>query len=143
MKLPLTALAIAIPLAACMGDLSSGPLSGNWGGASLQVTATPARIAMTLTCDANIQIAHGVLVDGAGRFTVLDTLRGSLAGGMFDTLPGPPTHPAVAVLITGQLTDDVVTISLQVNYPATTTTAPLTFTGRRGQPPDFSGICRL
>lgn len=141
MKVSLTLLALAAPLTACNSDLNFGPLNGNWGGASLQVSATPARIAITLTCGANIQIAHGVLVDGAGRFSVLDTLRGSLRGGSYDTLPGPPTLRAVPTLITGQLTGDAMTITFQMNYPATTTTASYPFYGHRGQPGEFNTIC--
>jgi hypothetical protein len=144
-KLRLTMLALALPLAACTSDLGSGPLSGNWGGTGMQVSATPGSIVMTLTCGANVRVAHGVLLDGAGGFSVLDSLRGRLGGGApRDTLPGGPAFPVVPALITGHLAGDVLTVSLALNYTAGTTTTPITFDGKRGQAGNFgTQICRL
>jgi hypothetical protein len=144
MKLPLTVLTVALPLAACTSDLGPGPLSGSWGGASMQVSATPAGVVMTLSCGANVRIAHGVLLDGAGRFTVQDSLRGSLAGGApRDTLPGGPILPVEPALITGQLTGDLLTISLQLNSATIAAGVPITFEGHRGQAGNTNENCRV
>jgi hypothetical protein len=128
MKLPLTVLAVALPLAACTSDLGPGPLTGNWGGSSMLVQATSAGVVMTLGCGAIVRISHGVVLDVRGSFAVLDSLRGSLDGAERDTLPGRPVVPA---LVNGQLTGDVLTIDLTLNFPDGA--GPI-FEGRRGQP---------
>jgi hypothetical protein len=137
MKLPLTVLAVALalPLAACTSDLGPGPLSGNWGGSSMLVQATPAGIIMTLGCGAIVRISHGVVLDSSGAFSVLDSLRGSLDGAERDTLPGRPVVPA---LVSGQLSGDVLSVALTLDLPTpeapVTTGAGPVFVGRRGQP---------
>ena len=64
MRVAMILIAAALPLVGCTGERDFGPLNGSWGGESFEVSATPSKIAITLTCGANVQIAHGILVDG-------------------------------------------------------------------------------
>jgi hypothetical protein len=64
---------------------------------------------------------------------VRDSLRGSLAGGTVDTLPGLPARPVQPVQVRGRLAGDLLTISLQLNYQATAAGPTITVAGRRGQ----------
>ena len=142
MKLSLSFLAIAASLTACSSESEAGPLTGTWGGPSMSVSATSGTVVVTLTCGANIKVSHPIMLDAAGRFSIVDSLRGNLAGGATDTLPGLPAHPVQAVEIDGQISGDVLSLSITLDLASGSVTLPFVFQATRGQPGNTFEVCR-
>lgn len=142
MKLSLTVFAIATSVAACASDAGADLLSGSWGGESMQVSANPARVTITLSCGAVVRVTHSISLDAAGGFSVKDSLRGSLAGGSpHDSLPGGSAVPVEPVLIVGTVAGDRLTLT--VRHGENVTNGPAMFEGRRGQPYADSAPCQV
>jgi hypothetical protein len=145
MKLPLSFLAIAAALTACSSDSESGPLTGTWGGPSMSISAASGAVTITLTCGANIKVSHPIMVDASGKFSIVDSLRGNLAGGATDTLPASlPARPVQAVEVDGQISGDVLSLTLTLDLTTGNITLPFTFTATKGQPGTMNSyeICR-
>lgn len=145
MKLPLTFLALAASLTACSSsDSESGPLSGIWGGPSMSVSASSGTVLVTLTCGANIKVSHPIMLDASGKFSIVDSLRGNLGGGgATDTLPGVLPHsPVQAVEIDGQISGDVLSVTLTLDLTTGDVTLPFVFTATKGQAGNTYEVCR-
>ena len=140
MKTSHLVVALAFSAAACSNN-QSDPLVGSWGGAGLAASASAAGVMITAGCGATVQINHAIFLDGMGQFAVQDSLRGSIGGGApKDTLPHQGRPPGMPVLITGSVTGDVLTISLQfLSGPAPST---FNFEGQRNQPMGDQ-VCRV
>lgn len=130
--------AATVALWGCGSEPMPGMLNGNWGGANMAVSATSRAVVMNLGCGAIVRLKHGLFLDGSGRFAVVDSLRGSIGGGMRDTLP---EHPVVVALISGRLVDDVLTVNVDLNYNAAPTGDEIVVSGRRDQPEEGM-VCR-
>jgi hypothetical protein len=127
---------LALSLAACSSDVGGDPLTGTWGGMSFQVSATRESVTIALSCGAVVRVRHAIIPDASGRFTVRDSVRGSIDGGARDTLPGRP-EPAV---IGGQLSGDLLTINVALDRRPDV--APTRFAGRRGRANADTIVCR-
>jgi hypothetical protein len=145
MKLPLTCLAVAAALTACSSDSESGPLTGTWGGPSMSVSAASGAVTITLTCGAKIKVSHPIMLDASGRFSLVDSLRGNLGGGSpTDTIPGLSKIPIQAVEVDGQISGDVLSLTLTLDLTTGNITVPITFTATKGQPGTMNSyeVCR-
>jgi hypothetical protein len=129
--------ALALALAACSPDAGGDPLVGSWGGESFQVSATPLRVEIALSCGATVRIRHAIIADASGRFTVQDSVRGALEGGFRSSSLGVSMEPAT---ISGQLIGDVLTLDVQLQRFGGD--HPRRYEGRRGEPDVDSQPCQ-
>lgn len=129
--------AVVLGIGCGSGD-ASGLLLGTWGGYGGTVTASRNGMLVSLSCGAEIRIAHPVFVGETGAFRVADSLRGSLSGGERDTIPEKPRVSPIEV--EGTLRGDHLDIALGFIAPASdlsTVTAigsVVVFNGDRGKP---------
>lgn len=135
--------AVVLGIGCGSGD-APGLLLGTWGGYGGTVTASRNGMLVSLSCGAEIRIAHPVFVGETGAFRVADSLRGSLSGSQRDTLPGRPVD---AVSLSGTLSGDRLRIAIESPQVDDTTLVagfgPLViFDGERGQAPP-GVVCRV
>lgn len=137
MKVTTAILVLALPLAACSNDMpgDSHVLAGKFGGTDVGVSASITGAVITFGCAGEIRLAHPVILDGAGTFSVRDSMR--IDAGERDTLP--LVKPA---LIVGSLRGG--TLSFTVDPLVTASSADFggDFITRRDQP-EQDHVCRI